>query len=1122
MRKIITIIHGRGVNNGIGKEGGGDLDTVSSNAFYLVWAKNFLKEKLGREMVYGEDFEFDFLNYSEGVASLAVHSGCDIYLPDFPIDALAPRLKLMVIEDEGSIELINEFTRKMNDFRAWMVQHSDRVSDEFKAIFNATLKQAPKVLEHQARATLLTALKTIQILRSLMILDAAVGPRSGKEAPPALAGFRQGVIEYLTGSKLQELKKELLAQFDDSSKEKMIDELTDRDAILAFDEANSKDMSTRGRVNYTDELLIVLVETMDYLIRGRKQLRDLPWSEKGAHDYGYTLRALEASLQRYLKAFLSLASGVEEEIGESNKELFSILKKGGEELLRIFSRVEEYLPPPRSEEKTFSICLLLVEEATGQAVPGIEVVIKKVKGEGQLLLPDGTRTGDKEVVLETDPAGKVKVVYEPISLGEEYLFSVTFDDLLEIFLPAEVPIPSQEFEAGFDAVREGLQEEVFVEQEESPPGPDRAMRVALKMIERQFRDLHENDVRFVSVDDHHPYTREIFDLLKKLEEEGIIQHIQIASLPRGEELPVEKQKCGADLVYQDRIKDKPWDNPGLAELRRIAHLQDLHIELTPLGLELSKLIGSKFGKIEMARGMADRIRDYDSMVNIMKNTGWDKLVQAYEDGLEKVYPRVEQTVGQMLFRKPDGTVRITAALSPFCDPKKGEVQINVASAIHYLLSRKKNASDYFFYCYGSHLMTTRRPNENETTLNLSTMCQQIGTKADGGHSGAATCKPDSNPSFPVKALAKMKDTIFLEFLEYLAGKITEYSGLELVRITELDLHGYSEGIERALKHVREKTFEIILEGKEDPADRIRVLFTRAPQIKRRLGEEKPSFIQVLNYLKRHQEFDYLIFSQGMLYRVILTNVADEKKRLDLPELARTIGWSEDRGQSLQAVADIKKNKSVKKRLRRMLNPHLVQLAEMMGEFIEKSGGYRPVSVRPVLFDGVEEDFKAICARMDPATYLAELKSSSGETMKLVAALSPSINPKAGETEPSLGLVAEHFRGEAPNYLVYSESELRFPRKETISVLTRVDDPAGRIDCDRAVEAVAGRKRCGNEVVAEYMPAFVEGSPAGRSRLTPANYRQFLEFILPRMFEPLGWTVSGLRPLNQSGAGISQE
>jgi len=72
--------------------------------------------------------------------------------------------------------------------------------------------------------------------------------------------------------------------------------------------------------------------------------------------------------------------------------------------------------------------------------------------------------------------------------------------------------------------------------------------------------------------------------------------------------------------------------------------------------------------------------------------------------------------------------------------------------------KKGYPADYIFYCYGSHLMTTRKPNENETSLNLSTVCQAMGTKADGGHSGAATCKPASNPNFPLEQLDKVRDT----------------------------------------------------------------------------------------------------------------------------------------------------------------------------------------------------------------------------------------------------------------------------------------------------------------------------------------------------------------------------
>ena len=51
-RKKVFIIHGKGMRDGMGKESGGDLDTVASNVFYAVWAQNHLKEVLGREPVY--------------------------------------------------------------------------------------------------------------------------------------------------------------------------------------------------------------------------------------------------------------------------------------------------------------------------------------------------------------------------------------------------------------------------------------------------------------------------------------------------------------------------------------------------------------------------------------------------------------------------------------------------------------------------------------------------------------------------------------------------------------------------------------------------------------------------------------------------------------------------------------------------------------------------------------------------------------------------------------------------------------------------------------------------------------------------------------------------------------
>jgi len=867
-----------------------------------------------------------------------------------------------------------------------------------------------------------------------------------------------------------------------------------------------------------------MVEMIAYVIRGLKQLRDLPWEEKQKKAYSLTMKAVLDELRRHLRVMIALTDTLPAGATEELKKPVATIKEACGELLEILEKIQDYVPAPPSPEKDVRLCVMLTEEATGQAVPGIEIVVKKLEGKGSFLLPGGESSSDDVVIVKTGDQGAARLTYKPSSPEERYRFSLTFDDLQEVFIPSELPPPDPEFQEAYDEIGTELEEEAIeeiTEGDETFEGPDRAMRVALTMIERQFRQLKENDIRIASIDDHHPYTPEILELLKKLEKEGIIGHIQVHSLPRGEEMPIEEQECGATLIYKDRIEGKPWDNPGLQELRRISRLQDLHIEIEPLALELSKLIGSKFSKVEMARGLAEGIHDHDTMRKIMESTGWDQRVKEYEEGLERVYPRTEQILGRIILRKPaepGATVTIMAAVSPFCDAKKGEVQINVASAIGYLMGRKDYPADYIFYCYGSHLMTTRKPNEEETSLNLSTMCQHIGTKADGGHSGAATCKPVSNPAFPVKRLDKVRDTNFLEYLEYLAGKVADYSGLDPVSVAEVKVEEYTEPVEKALAHVRENVFALNLEKKDNPEDKIRVLFTRAPKVNRKVGEEKPSFLQVLNFLKRHEQFDYLIFSQGMMYRVILCNVGDSKNRIDLPGLARTIGWSEDGGCDILAVADIKKNPSVKKRLRRLLNPHLVQLAHMMAGFIEKAGDYRVSSVEPVFFGGIEQSSEAVSSRMDANTYVIDLSSAGEEgkadKLRLVATLSPPVNRKQGESEPSLPLAAEHFKSLNPNYLIYSEHELRFPRERQIAVLMRVNDPSASIQCDRALAAVAGAMYCGNGEVAECMPEYLKDSPLAETPLTPQNYRDFLEFIVPRVAEFSGYSVDGIRHLSE--------
>jgi hypothetical protein len=198
----------------------------------------------------------------------------------------------------------------------------------------------------------------------------------------------------------------------------------------------------------------------------------------------------------------------------------------------------------------------------------------------------------------------------------------------------------------------------------------------------------------------------------------------------------------------------------------------------------------------------------------------------------------------------------------------------------------------------------------------------------------------------------------------------------------------------------------------------------------------------------------------------------------------------------------------------MYNPHLVQLSSLVARSIAASGEWEIDAVRPLLFGGVEEDFRTICGRMDANAYVIDLVREGGEgkPLRIVAALSPAIDPAAGETEPSLPLVAAHFRDLKPQYLIYSESELRFPKDQAISALLRVDDPSRSIDCARAVSALAGNQFCGDEGVAEYMPAFLEDSPLGIRILVPENHRDFLEFAVPKMAQAAGYRVASIRPV----------
>ncbi|MFB6356208.1 MAG: hypothetical protein ABEJ65_06805, partial [bacterium] len=80
-------------------------------------------------------------------------------------------------------------------------------------------------------------------------------------------------------------------------------------------------------------------------------------------------------------------------------------------------------------------------------------------------------------------------------------------------------------------------------------------------------------------------------------------------------------------------------------------------------------IGSKYYKIEMARGLME-IQSGAELENVMEENGWDEAVQEYEEGLDKVLPRIEKTLHEIKFVVPpeDGDFSSRVGFKRFLHP----------------------------------------------------------------------------------------------------------------------------------------------------------------------------------------------------------------------------------------------------------------------------------------------------------------------------------------------------------------------------------------------------------------------------------------------------------------------
>lgn len=942
LKKKIFIIHGFGIRNGIGWEAGGDLDTVSSNVFYTAWARKEIENIKGSPAARGTDYDYDFVNYSEGLSHLVVHSDCDIYIPDFPIDALSPRLELMYIPDPSAVTLISDFNSKLFSLKILISKNALYVDDRLKKLFNSGFKQKTKVLEHPQSQAVAVAVACVEIVTASVELSSAVS----KNPDVAASEYLEGILSNIAGDALRSAKEYILQLMGGYVKEEQMDALDDSRDILKIDESNTRDFSAKGRVNYTDDFMIVTVESAAYAARNAAESRSLAYSKDNAERIAAAATEIAQSVAALFKNVKNLSDDfLAKNASSSQARLVGRISSAAASAIAASESAKNPAVSSDAAGNKENITVLLMEQASGRTVEGVKISLKRLLGAGHFEddLHSSHGGGNKRVDdanssvnVVTGRDGSASVVYVKPPGEEEFQISATYDDVKYLMIPEEI----------ISAADSGAVEEAL-DDEDDDSRIDRAMSVSLALLEKQFRFLAENSVTIASITDHHPYTPVVHDLISKLQKEGLVKEFNVRAAPRGQDEPVEKQVCGANIVYAERLASSPAKTEGLSSLNVMARMQDLHIKMMPLAISLSKLIGSKFSKMEMVSKLAE-LTDKKSLENIMVSTGWDKAVAEYERKLSLVLPRAEANVMRLTFAKdPKGAraalgkifpslnkknkIEIFAALSAFCDPRKGEPQINVASAIGHIVGAKKMKTDYFFYCYGSNILTKRKMSNSDERINLSVLSQSLGTKADGGHSGASTCKPVSNPAFPRKRLSNVKEWNFPEFLYYLGGKISESVGFPFKSIEPVEFD-FKTRVRQNLERIDATLVEMVVKS---GWMRKKIFFAKMPKPDYDNRDSNPSLVQVMSYLKMKYRFDYLFLVQGNLSKIILANVGDASSAMDLVPVAKALGWQEDSGDPRFAVATPRRNKKIGREWRFAKEEQFFDLAVFLAGFVEQ-------------------------------------------------------------------------------------------------------------------------------------------------------------------------------------------
>jgi hypothetical protein len=325
---------------------------------------------------------------------------------------------------------------------------------------------------------------------------------------------------------------------------------------------------------------------------------------------------------------------------------------------------------------------------------------------------------------------------------------------------------------------------------------------ALPTFEHDLIYLASKNIHFLRVEDHHPYGKEHVEMFERLQANNMLDFYEMAGPLHNEEQQTKDMRCGADVVFDNLIKGTKNETDGARDLKYWTHCTDLAIKKTEDGELLTTLIKGGLCKVELAQNLVTCIHD-NSFTEMFHLKKWNQLADDWDEQFIEIQEQLQENCYISKFERKDngtdennnGHTSVLFALAVARDQDKAKIPVN--KAVGYL-SRSYPEADYVFYCYGASLMVARRTNQDDLTFNLGEIMKAIGSPSDGGHSGAAVCKPDSNPNYPRQQLKRVTKSNFHRFCKYMSMRFNNL-GYKNIKLSNSSMEPSSGNVKKGNK-----------------------------------------------------------------------------------------------------------------------------------------------------------------------------------------------------------------------------------------------------------------------------------------------------------------------------------